>query len=64
MTKCYPPEEQLRIAETVRAACIKAAREGYEDAGIHGLCHEGAWECAIDAMRAIDLKALLAPDCL
>jgi hypothetical protein len=60
MDECYSTEEQLRIAETIRAACIKAALEGYEDAGMHGLCHEGAWECAVDAMRALNLKALLA----
>ena len=59
MNERYPTEAQLRIAETIRAACIKAALEGYEDAGIHGLCHEGAWEYAIDAMRALDLAALL-----
>src|SRR5262244_1024596 len=59
MAECYPTEEQLRIAETVRAACIAAALAGYEDAGMHGLCHEGAWECAVDAMRALNLRTLL-----
>ena len=53
-------EKHLQLAETIRAACIKAALAGYEDAGMHGLCHEGAWECAIDAMRALDVKGLLA----
>ena len=53
-------ERYVQIAETIRAACIKAALAGYEDAGMHGLCHEGAWECAIDAMRALDVKVLLA----
>ncbi len=24
-----------------------------------GLCHEGAWEAAISAMRMVDLEALL-----
>jgi hypothetical protein len=60
MNERCPTEAQLRIAETIRTACINAALEGYEDAGIHGLCHEGAWEYAIDAMRALDLGALLA----
>ena len=59
MDEGYPTEEQLRIAEAVRAACITAALAGYEDAGIHGLCHEGAWECAVDAMRALNLRTLL-----
>jgi len=60
MDERYPTEEQLRIAETVRAACIAAALAGYEDAGMHGLCHEGAWECAVDAMRALKLRTLLS----
>ena len=52
-------EEQLRIAERVRAACVRAALEGYEMAGISGLCHEGAWELAVDAVRSLDLEAVL-----
>jgi hypothetical protein len=60
MNEHNPTDERLWLAETIRAACITAALEGYEDASIHGLCHEGAWECAIDAMRALNLKALLA----
>jgi hypothetical protein len=47
------------IAQTVRRACIEAALAGYEEAGIAGLCHEGAWEAAVDAMRALDLDALI-----
>ncbi|MDE2089397.1 MAG: acetyltransferase [Gammaproteobacteria bacterium] len=47
------------IAEAVRAACLRAALEGYEHAAISGLCHEGAWECAVDAIRALDIEALL-----
>ena len=49
----------LQIAEAVRAACLRAALEGYEHAAISGLCHEGAWECAVDAIRALDIEALL-----
>jgi pentatricopeptide repeat protein len=26
----------------------------YEDAGISGLCAEGRWEMALDALRSID----------
>lgn len=47
------------LANTVRAACIQAALDGYEQAQIAGLCQEGAWECAVDAMRKLDLEALL-----
>lgn len=49
----------LQIAERVRAACIQAALDGYEDAAISGLCDEGAQEVAISAIRRLDLRALL-----
>ena len=51
--------EQRQLAEAIRQACIQAALAGYEDAGISGLCHEGAWECAIDAIRSLDMNAIL-----
>ncbi len=52
-------QDQRQLADAVRAACIQAALDGYERAQIAGLCQEGAWECAVDAMRMIDLKAIL-----
>ncbi|OUC09245.1 hypothetical protein RY27_04080 [Litorilinea aerophila] len=52
-------QEQLRLAEQVRQACIQAALEGYEMATLSGLCHEGAWEMAVDAMRSLNLQRLL-----
>lgn len=51
--------EQRRLAEAVRAACLQAALEAYEDASIDGLCREGAWENALDAIRSLDINALL-----
>jgi hypothetical protein len=50
---------QRRLAEAIRAACIQAAIAGYEDASLSGLCHEGAWERAIDAMRELKLEAVI-----
>ena len=47
------------IAEAVRQACIEAAQSAYEQAGISGLCAEGRWELAVDAMRSLDVKAVL-----
>jgi hypothetical protein len=44
--------------EEVRAALIRAALDGYEGASLSGLCHEGAWEAAISAMRALDLEGV------
>ena len=46
------------LGEAVRAACLEAAITGYEDAASGGLCHEGAWEAAVSAIRALDLEAL------
>jgi hypothetical protein len=53
-------EQQHRIAKAVQAICIEAAIRAYEDAGLSGLCQEGRWECAVDAMRGLNLAALLA----
>ena len=49
----------LQIAEVVRQACVAAALQAYEDAGLSGLCHEGRWEYAVDAMRGLPLRPLL-----
>lgn len=49
-----------RLAEAVRRACLEAAREGYEQAALAGLCHEGAVEASLDAIRALKLDGLLA----
>jgi hypothetical protein len=52
-------EEALQLAEAVRQACIDAALRAYEDAGWSGLCQEGRWEYAVDAMRAMHLRPLV-----
>ena len=54
-----PMEEHLQLAEMVRQACIDAALRAYEDAGLSGLCHEGRWESAVDAMRGMHLHPLI-----
>ena len=54
-------DDPLELAARVRNACVLAALDGYERAQIAGLCQEGAWEAAVDAMRMIDLRSLL-PD--
>ena len=45
------------LIEAVRQTCIEAALAAYEMARVDGLCHEGAWECAVDAMRTVDLDS-------
>lgn len=52
-------EAELRQAEVVRQACIRAVLDGYQQAAMSGLCHEGAFEAAVDALRMLDLDALL-----
>lgn len=51
--------EQQRIAQLVKDECIQAALQGYEHASMSGLCHEGAWEAAISAIRGVDLDMIL-----
>jgi hypothetical protein len=48
-----------RLAEAVRQACLEAARSGYEQAGWDGLCEAGAWENALEAIRALDVEAII-----
>lgn len=47
------------LAEKVKEACIDAAREGFMDASIRGLCTEGAMEAAISAMQSLDIEQLI-----
>ena len=49
----------VQQAEAVRAACLQAARAAYEDAGLSGICEEGRWELALDAIRSLDLDAVV-----
>lgn len=59
MTKISASAAQLRLAQAVREACERELLQAYEQASISGLCHEGAWECAVGAVRELDLEALL-----
>ena len=38
---------------------MRAALDAYEQAGVSGLCVEGRWELAVDAMRSLDLDAVI-----
>lgn len=52
-------DDKTELAEAIRAACLQAALRAYEDAGISGLCEDGRWECAVQAIQGIDLTALI-----
>lgn len=46
------------LAERVREALVACALAAYDDAGVRGLCADGAWEAAVAAMRQLDLSEL------
>jgi len=52
-------KELLAVAEKIRAAYLETALTSYEDASANGLCAEGAWECAVDSMRHLEIMDLL-----
>lgn len=52
-------EREGRVAELIREKCIEAAREGFRDASMSGLCAEGAVEAAISAMQILNLEKIL-----
>lgn len=54
---------EQRLAEAVRAACIQAALEAYQEGGVLGLCAEGRWEYAISAMRQLDVQKIMGMRC-
>lgn len=53
------PDDLQRIAQAVRDACLAAAESAYDDAGMSGLCAEGRWECAFQAIKQLDLDAVI-----
>ena len=53
-------DDQPALAERIRAALVEQALAAFEDAGVRGLCCEGAWEAAVWAMRQADLTPLLS----
>lgn len=48
-----------KLAEAIRAKCIEAARDGFRDASMSGLCADGAIEAAISAMQSLDVDQLI-----
>ena len=53
-------DKRSELAEAVRAACLKVAIDAYEDAGVRGLCQEGRWEVAVEAIRSLDVSELIS----
>ncbi len=61
MSETVLEDKQRQLAEAVRDACLCAALEGYEEAGLSGLCDEGRWEMAIDRIRSLDIDTIIWP---
>ncbi|MGD8748087.1 MAG: acetyltransferase [Balneolaceae bacterium] len=49
-----------QLSEKIRNSCIQAAREGFREASMSGLCSEGAMEAAIGAIQSINLDEIVA----
>lgn len=52
-------QERHQTAKKVKEACIQAAKEGFQDASMSGLCTEGAIEAAVSAIQKLDLKKIM-----
>jgi hypothetical protein len=52
-------DDSNRLAEAVRRACLQAAVDAYEEAGISGLCGDGRWELAVQAIKSLDLRRVI-----
>jgi hypothetical protein len=52
---------ELRQAEAVREACLAAAIEAAERAGVAGVCAEGRLDAALDAIRAVRVERIRLP---
>ena len=48
-------DEREALVAAVRRRCLDVAQQAYEDAAMAGLCAEGRWEAARDAMRSFEL---------
>jgi hypothetical protein len=53
-------DAEQQLAERIRQALIEAAQAAHTDAGIRGLCCEGAWEAAVSTLRGLDLAPIVA----
>lgn len=53
---------EIEPAERLKQAVIDCLVDAYEDAGIRGLCGEGRFEIAVDAVRGLDFRQLLEPE--
>lgn len=55
-------KELTRLFKHAQTACRRAAIEAYEDAQIRGLCAQGAFEAAMQAIENLKLKKPVLDD--
>jgi hypothetical protein len=55
-----PADADAETARRIRDAAARLVERAYEEAGIQGLCGEGALEYALDRLRHADPAELLA----
>lgn len=53
-------DELIQLAKKVKDECINTALEAYANASGDGLCCEGAWECAVEAIRNLDSVEIIS----
>jgi len=53
-------KDLTELAQQVKNTCLKAFQDGFEEAGISGLCHDGAVEYATDNVRSLDIDKIVA----
>lgn len=51
--------QELQLAQRVQQACIEAAKKGFQEALISGLCSEGAMEVAISQIQMLNLELII-----
>lgn len=51
--------EYEQLALLIKSECVKTAVEAYETASQNGICHEGAWECAVDSMKSMKVEEII-----
>lgn len=52
-------QSKRKLAERVREACVQAAKAGFEQARMDGLCEEGAVETAVSTIQNLNLEKLI-----
>ena len=53
-------EQRQILAKAVKKACLDAAKEGFTEASISGLCMDGAVEAALGAIDSVDIDDIIS----